>query len=133
MLRTSMKPTARAASDTGGTGAVVDIGLTSSVAGAHATAQHATRSPSSSRTRSGGRAVDAVHHAQFAAPVDERRVAVVVDHGLVVAVHGDVVDDVVGDDDVRRTLQCHAPAGALGVDGVAGAGDVQRGVVAIQG
>src|SRR6267142_4995639 len=49
---------------------------------------------------SGGYPVDAVRHAQFAAAVPHDRFAVLVEHRLVVAVHDDVVDDVVCDDDV---------------------------------
>src|SRR4029077_6595 len=50
---------------------------------------------------SGGYAVDAVRHAQFTAAVPYGRFAVLVEHRLVIAVHDDVVNDVVGDDDVR--------------------------------
>src|SRR3954454_9892489 len=61
---------------------------------------------------SGGYPVDPVDHSQFAAAVPHERFAALVEDRLVVAVHDHVVDDVVGDDDVRRALHGHRPAGA---------------------
>src|SRR5689334_15138518 len=79
-----------------------------------------------------GNAVDAVGHAEFASAVDHGgRTRPVVD-GLIEPVNRDVVDDVLGDDHVRRALNRYAPAGSLDGDVVAGAHDEQRGVVAVE-
>src|SRR5215475_3410359 len=80
---------------------------------------------------SGRYPVDAVGHAQFTAAVPHIRFAVLVEDRLVVSVHDDIVDDVVGDDDVRGTLHGHRPAAAQRVDRVAGAVDEQRRLVAV--
>src|SRR5947199_2669116 len=61
---------------------------------------------------SGSYPVDAVRHAQFAAAVPYIRLAALVEDGLIVAVDDDVVDDVVGDDDIRRALHGDRPAAA---------------------
>src|SRR5262245_15389831 len=49
---------------------------------------------------SGRYPVDAIGHAQFTSAVPHVRFAVLVEHRLVVSVHDDIVNDVVGDDDV---------------------------------
>src|ERR1700682_130514 len=77
--------------------------------------------------------IDSVGHAQFTPAVPHKWLAVVIEHRLVVAIDGDVVDDVVGDHEVRGTLHCHAPARAHRGDVVPGAHDKQRRVVAVEG
>src|SRR6476620_5945060 len=72
---------------------------------------------------SGRYPVDAVDHAQFAAAVPHHRIAALVEDRLVAAVDDDVVDDVVGDHDVGRTLYGYREAAAQCVDSVAGAVD----------
>src|SRR5277367_5127027 len=80
---------------------------------------------------SGPHVVDAVDHAEFAAAVPHDRVTILVEDRLVVAVDGDVVHDVVGDDGVTRAHHRHRPTGPQCVDGVPGAVDYRRGAVAV--
>ena len=54
-------------------------------------------------------------------------------HGLVGAVHHDVVDHVVGDDDVGRPLNRYAPTRSLRGDVVSGAHHEERRLVAVEG
>src|SRR5690242_20993999 len=78
------------------------------------------------RVRISGRyPIDAVGHTQFTAAVPHGRLAVFVEHGLVVSVDENIVDDVVGDHHVRRTLHGDRPAAAQRVNRVAGAVDEQ--------
>src|SRR5258708_27647561 len=81
---------------------------------------------------SGGYPIDAVRHAQFTAAVPHGRVATLVENGLIVAVHDDIVHDVVGDDDVGRTLHGDRPAGTQRVDRVTRSHDVQGRLVAVE-
>src|ERR1700687_1417361 len=81
---------------------------------------------------SGGYPIDTVRHAQFTAAVPHDRGAALVEDGLIVAVHDDILPDVVGDDDVGRTLHRDRPAGTQRVDRVTRSIDVQRRLVAVQ-
>src|SRR4029079_9413047 len=93
----------------------------------------ATAPPPSTRRRYtlGGYPVDAVCHPEFAAAVPHDGWAVLVEHRLVVAVHRDVVDDVVGHDHVRGALHGDRPAGSERGDLIAGPDHDQRRVVAV--
>src|SRR6202034_536906 len=74
---------------------------------------------------------DAVDHAEFATAIPHERLAAFVEHRLVRAVNGDVVDDVVGDHGVARAHHRHRPPRPERIDGVAGAVDQQRGAIAV--
>src|SRR5271155_553201 len=64
---------------------------------------------------------DAIGHAEFATAVPHERLTAFVEDRLVGAIHGDVVDDVVGDDGVTRAHHGYRPAYPQTVDGVPGA------------
>src|SRR5215218_159192 len=83
------------------------------------------------RAASGGRPLDVVRHAQFTAAVPDERCAVLVEDRLIPAVNGDVVDHVVGDDDVPVALNGHPPAGPQCGDLVAPAVHQQGAVAAV--
>jgi len=80
---------------------------------------------------SSGQPVDVVRHAQFAAAIPDLRSTVLVEDGLIPAVHRHVVDHVVGDDEVRVALDGYRPAGSQRGDLVAAAVHQQCAVVAV--
>src|SRR5882757_3987244 len=80
-----------------------------------------------------GYLVDSVGHSEFTATIQYRGFAGVEHHRLVGPVHDDVVDHVVGDDDVRGALNRDAPTTSLGSHVVSRAHYEERGIVAVQG
>src|SRR6185312_3825801 len=80
---------------------------------------------------SGAHPLQPVDHAQLAAAVPEDRVATVEEHGLVVAVDGDVVADAVRDHGVGRAHDGHRPAVSLRGDHICRAIHDQGGIVAV--